>query len=250
MKKALIACAFMLAIASFATAQDLHFGFQMSPSFSWMRTENAKINGSGSATGLKLAVIAESRFSQSYAISTGIGFHFNSGGRLQIDAPSRYWNKSVDNFDVKPTAKSDSAAFPAQTRFRHSLTFVEIPIGLKMRTPETGGHVRYFVDPNIVFGFLSNARGAIVGSNKLDQEKINIKPDINKLNLSWGIGGGMEYVISNNTALVGGLYFQRGFADVTDDNGFTYDADGKSNPRADKSKGVINSLTIRLGVMF
>ena len=250
MKKSLIALIFMVAFASFATAQDLHFGFQMSPSFSKMKTENAKINSAGTATGLKLAVIAENRFSQSYAISTGIGFHFNTGGRLQVDAPSRYWTKSWGNFDAKPTVKSDSAAFPKETQFRHSLNYVEIPLGLKMRTPETGSHVRYFAEPHIVLGILSNAKGAIAKSNNLDQEKINIKPDVGTFNLSWGIGGGVEYVISNNTALVGGIYVQRGISDVTKDSGVTFDADGKSNPRTDSSKGVINSLTIRVGVMF
>ena len=215
-----------------------------------MRTDNSKINGSGNATGLKMAVIAENRFSQAYAISTGIGFNFNTGGRLQVDAPSRYWTKSWDNFDVKPNVKADSAAFSKESKFRYGLTFVEIPLGLKMRTPETGNHTRFFIEPHLALGFLSNAKGAIIGSNNLDQEKINIKPDVASLMLSWGIGGGVEYVISNNTALVGGLYFQHGFTDITGDNATTYDADGKSNPRADKSKGVINSLTIRLGVMF
>ena len=88
---------------------------------------------SGSATGLKLALIAENRFSQSYAISTGIGFHFNAGGRLQVDAPSRYWTKSWANFDKQPNSKADSAAFAKETRFRYGLTYVEIPLGLKLR---------------------------------------------------------------------------------------------------------------------
>ena len=250
MKKSLIIGAFIVSFLSKTVAQDLHFGVQMSPSFSWMRTDNSKINGAGAATGLKLALIAENRFSQSYAISTGIGFHFNTGGRLQVDAPSNYWTKAWPNFDTKPSGKADSAAFPKETRFRHSISYVEIPVGLKMRTPETGSHVRYFAEPQITFGFLSKAQGAIVGSNKLDQEKIDIKSEVSNINMSWGVGGGVEYVISNNTAIVGGLYFQRGFKDVTTDDGTTFDADGKSNARADKSKGVINSLTIRLGVMF
>jgi Outer membrane protein beta-barrel domain len=250
MKKSLIAVAFMVAIVSFTKAQDLHFGIQMSPSFSKMSTDNAKINSSGTATGLKLALIAESRFSQSYAISTGIGFHFNAGGRLQVDAPSNYWTKAWGNFDTKPSAKADSAAFPKETRFRHSINYVEIPIGLKLRTPETGSHLRYFAEPQITFAFLSKALGDIVGANKLDQQKINIKSEVSNINMSWGIGGGIEYVIANNTALVGGLYIQRGFKDVTTDDATLFDADGKSNGRADKSKGVVNSLTIRLGVMF
>jgi hypothetical protein len=169
-----------------------------------------------------------------------------------VDAPSNYWTKAWPNFDSKktPTGKADSAAFPKETRFRHSISYVEIPIGLKMRTQEGGNHIRYFAEPQITFGFLSKAQGAIVGSNNLDQENIVIKSEVSNINLSWGVGGGIEYVIANNTAIVGGVYFQRGFKDVTTDDGTVFDDDKKSNPRADKSKGVINSLTIRLGVMF
>ncbi|MEM9824327.1 MAG: PorT family protein, partial [Bacteroidota bacterium] len=37
------------------------------------------------------------------------------------------------------------------------------------------------------------------------------------INLSWGIGGGVEYGLGESTALIGGIYFQNGFVDVTDD---------------------------------
>jgi hypothetical protein len=247
MKKILLSLAFVLLLVPTIFSQDLHFGFQASPSFSWMRTDSKFISGSGSNTGLKLGVIAENRFSQAYAISTGIGFHFNSGGRLQLETPTKYWTKSRSEFS--PTVP-DSVAFAKESRFRYNLTYVEIPIGLKMRTAESGSHIRYFAEPMITLGFLSNARGSFVGTGKYDQDKIPIKDEVAGLNLSWGIGGGGEYIISNNTAIVIGMYFQRGFVDQTSDNGTLFDADGISNARKENSKGVVNSLTIRLGVMF
>ena len=250
MKKIFLTTAFIASLFTFSMAQDLRFGVQMSPSFSWMTTTNSKISGSGASTGLKLALIVENRFSQAYSFSTGIGFHFNSGGRLLLDAPSKFWTDSYDEFETRPTVKSDSALFPRDTKFKYGVTYVEIPVGLKLRTPENGTHFRYFAEPGLVFGFKSNTKGAIIGSNSLDQSNVDIKKEVNFLNVSWGIGGGGEYIISNNTAFVFGLYFQKGFYDVNTDNGTLYDADGKTNPKADKSKATISSLTIRLGVMF
>lgn len=250
MKKTILSMAFIAVLASVAIAQDIHFGIQASPSFSWLSTSSSKISGSGSATGLKLGLIVENRFSQAYSFSTGIGFHFNAGGRLLLDVPSKYWSDSYDEFDVKPTVKADSALFPKETKFRYSTTYVEIPFGLKLRTPENGSHTRYFAEPGVTLGFKSGSKGAIIGSNGLDQESINIGKEVNFMNLSWGIGGGLEYIIANNTAIVGGLYYQRGFTDVTSDNGTLYDSDGKSNPRKENSKGVLSSLTLRVGVMF
>ena len=250
MKKIFLTTAIIASLFNFATAQDLHFGVQLSPSFSWMTTTNTKISGSGASTGLKLALIVENRFSQAYSFSTGIGFHFNSGGRLLVDAPSQFWTDSYDQFDTKPTVNPNTALFPGGTKFKYGITYVEIPAGLKLRTPENGTHFRYFAEPGLVFGFKSNTKGAIIGSNSLDQSNIDLKKEVNFLNVSWGIGGGGEYIITNNTAFVFGLYFQKGFYDVNTDNGTLYDADGKSNPRTDKSKATISSLTIRLGVMF
>ncbi len=250
MKKTILALTVIVAFTVRTLAQDLHFGFQLSPSFSKMSTDVSKINGSGAATGLKMAVIAENRFSQTYAITSGIGFHFNAGGRLLLDAPSRYWTKSWGEFDKKPNVTGDSAAFVGGTRFRYSINFVEIPIGLKMRTLETGSHIRYFLEPHLNFGFKSNAKGDIDKNTAYEQTKINIKSEVNFINLSWGIGGGGEYVINNNTAIVLGLYYQRGFSDITDNNGRTFDTDGKSNGKNDTSKGIISSVTVRLGVMF
>jgi Outer membrane protein beta-barrel domain len=250
MKRTFLSMAIVACLASIAIAQDLHFGIQASPSFSWMSTSSSKISGSGAATGLKLGLIVENRFSQAYSFSTGIGFHFNTGGRLLFDSPSKYWADSYGEFDVKPTVRADSALFPRDVKFRYSTTYVEIPFGLKLRTPENGTHTRYFAEPGLTLGFKSGSKGSIIGSNSLDQERINITKEVSFFNISWGIGGGAEYIISNNTAIVGGIYFQRGFTDVTTDNGTLYDADGKTNPRKENSKGTISSLTIRVGVMF
>ncbi len=250
MKKIIVSLTFVIGLLSNAIAQDLHFGLQASPSWSWMGTDNSKINGSGSALGLKLSLIAENRISEAYAISTGIGFHFNTGGALRFGLPGQLWKNSWDQFDIAPKV---SDTFPTESRLRYSLSFLEIPVGLKMRTPEQGNHLRYFAEPLIALGFKTGAKGSISDAVPITaQEKINIAADVNNIMLSWGFGAGAEYVVQNNTALVFGLYFQNGFTDVTGNSGSTlFDkSTGTVVPKVDKSKGTIKSLTFRFGVMF
>ena len=250
MKKIILSLTLVVGLVSLSIAQDLHFGIQASPSWSWMGTDNTKINGTGSALGLKLGLIVENRFSEAYSISSGIGFHFNSGGSLRFGLPSQLWKNSWGEFDVSPKS---SDTFAVNTKLRYSLTFVEIPIGLKMRTPEQGNHIRYFAEPLICFGFRTKASGDISSAETVSaQEQINIKSDVNGLNLSWGAGVGGEYVIQNNTAIVFGLYFQSGFTDMTKDSGGTlFDkSSGSVVNKSEKSKGTIKSLTIRAGIMF
>ncbi len=241
---------FVVGLVSLSVAQDLHFGLQVSPSWSWMGTDNSKINGSGSALGLKLGLVVENRFSEAYSISTGIGFHFNSGGSLRFGLPSQLWKNSWSEFEVSPKVTD---TFAIDTKLRYSLTFVEIPIGLKMRTPEQGNHIRYFAEPLICFGFRTKASGDISSASTIPaQEKINIKGDVNGLNMSWGAGVGGEYIIQNNTAVVLGLYFQSGFTDMTGNGGSNlFDkSSGNLVVKEEKSKGTVKSLTIRVGVMF
>ena len=145
---------FSLALAFYAPlfSQDLHFGMQLSPSWSSMSTDNNHLSGSGSNLGLKLGLIVENRFSQAYSVSTGINLHFNSGGALLADQrTTNIWKDSYDNFDLPKPSAADT--LNADVKFRYSLGFVEIPVGLKLRTAESGDHLRYFVEPLIALGF-------------------------------------------------------------------------------------------------
>jgi hypothetical protein len=251
MKKIILSLTLVVGLITLSTAQDLHFGLQVGPSWSWMSTDNVKINRTGSALGMKLGLVAEKRFSEAFSISSGIGFHFNSGGSLRFGLPSQLWKSSWGNFDVSPKVTD---TFPSAAKLRYNLTFLEIPIGLKMRTPEQGNHIRYFAEPLVSIGIRTTAKGDVSSATPAvqPQEKINIKGDVNGLNLSWGIGGGGEFIVQNNTAIVVGMYFQSGFTDITGNSGSTlFDSStGVPVAKVDKSKGTIKSLTLRFGVMF
>jgi hypothetical protein len=248
MKKFIAAFSLILAFYAQTFAQDLHFGMQLSPTWSSLSTDNNHLSGSGSNLGLKLGLIIENRFSQAYSVSSGINLHFNSGGALLADQRStNIWKDSYDNFDAKPSATD---TFNADVKFRYSLGFVEIPVGLKLRTAESGDHLRYFVEPLIAFGFRNSASGTITNTAKFDQSDIKISKEVGDFNMSWSLGAGGEYIISNNTALVVGIYYQSGFVGMlSEDNGALLDA--TNNKKAISTiRSTINSFTLRLGVMF
>ena len=87
----------------------------------------------------------------------------------------------------------------------------------------------------------------------IDNEKIDIKDEVNSIALSWGVGGGIEYSVGPKTALVGGIYYQNFITDVTKDNGLRRN-DGEDNTVAgsvkEDTKSILQGLTIRLGVLF
>jgi Outer membrane protein beta-barrel domain len=231
------ACGYLLAQAQ---DKNVEFGFQFSPAFSSMRTDNNKINRSGTNLGLKLGMISEYYFRENYAISTGIGFAFNHGGSLVYDLGGRYWPQSDlgANLDT----------LPAGVKLKHSLQFIEIPLMVKMRTREFG-RVRYFLEPGLYLNFKSQARGAIEGPGiPADAERINIKRDINGISLAWGMNGGIQYGLAETTSLIAGLGFQVGFTDLTEDKGTVFDP--VNGNQRDRSKATGSVLVLKLGVIF
>ncbi|MEZ4948593.1 MAG: outer membrane beta-barrel protein [Saprospiraceae bacterium] len=240
MKKQILLASLFLATFITAKAQDFKVGFQVSPSWSWMKTDETYINPNGSVLGLKLGAVTEYYFRDNYALTAGLGFAFNSGGKLLYDYEGRIWTRT----ELDPGLEN----LPAKTTFKYNLQYVEVPFGLKMKTREFG-YIRYFAEiPIITLGFKSQARGTLQAVGIDETEKLNIKKEVNSIALSWGVGAGLEYSISQNTALIGGLYFQQSFTDITDDNGTLINKSGTEI--ANDSKGTIQAITLRLGVMF
>jgi hypothetical protein len=236
---ALICC---LLPALQAQQRDLRFGLQASPAFTWMTTDNNLINSDGTNLGLKLGLTSEYYFRENYAISSGIGFHFNAGGKL-------FYEDRFERISLWPEVDGVPDTLTGGTAFKYSVQYVEIPIGLKLRTREFG-YLRYFLQPELGLWFQGRSRGNVENTSEVDpEEDLDIGSAVANLNLSWGIGGGIEYSLSDNTALIGGLAFQSGFADVTRDRNTTLEREGRQ-PERDDSKGRINSLVIRIGVMF
>jgi len=122
-----------------------------------------------------------------------------------------------------------------------------LELGLKMRTQEFG-YLRYYIEPAFTLGIKTQARGSVDGTDNFSAEDIDLKKDVGFLNLSLGIGAGVEYSIGENLSLVGGLAFQSGFTDISNNDGLQKEAG--QEPTQEDSKAKINSLTVRIGVMF
>jgi len=242
MKNILAIFGLMLLTWSVQAQNDVRFGFQLSPSISWLTTDEIKINPNGPNLGLQLGMIGEYYFQENYSLATGIGFHFNAGGKL-------FYEESVDTVSIWGGAEiPGDNVYEGGTDFKYSIQYVEIPIGLKLRTKELG-YVRYYVEPRIALGFRTQAKGNILNDADVDsQEDYNIQSAVNPINLSWGIGGGLEYTVSSNTAIFGGLSFQNGFTDVSKDKNTSIVVNGRQSEEDSKAKLI--SITLRLGIMF
>lgn len=250
MKKIVLGIIFLLTIGINADAQsnpnptalnsyerNLRLGFQLSPTISWMDTDDNAINGNGATVGMRLGMIGEYYFRERYAFISGINFAFNQGGTLKHEEGGNLWSKS----DLSDSAL---AALPDGVNLKYHIQYLEIPFGIKMRTKEIG-YARYFAEiPLFSLGVRVQARGDVEGTSRLQVERENIIKDVNLFNLNWGFGAGIHYTLSEDTEFIGGLYYQQGFTDVTDNKAT------KKSGEIEDSKGIIKGITLRIGILF
>lgn len=247
MKKIVVVAAFFSFLYFNAFGQsDFRFGMQFSPTITWLSSSDNRINGNGTAFGgPKLGMVGERYFQENYALTFGLGLTFNQGGKLKHDFGGDLWPESTLSNDVYHD-------LPNGVNLRYSLQYVEIPFGLKMKTQEFG-YIRYYAElPIFTLGILTQAQGAVEGTD-MDTDEENIRDDVNLFALSWGVGGGIEYSVGPNTALIGGIYFNSSITDITKNKGLRRqdgDLPDATPTVKEDSKNALQGITIRIGVMF
>jgi hypothetical protein len=219
-----------------AQFSNIRFGPEISPQVSWMFTNDNQINSEGNNLGLKLGLMGEYYFTENYAITGGLGLSFNPGGTLKHDIGGNLLSRS----DFSEETLNDLAD---GAEVQYKMQFVELPIGLKMKTRQFG-YVSYYAHlPIFTLGILTRSRGDIMASNASSTNE-NISPDTRFFNISWGFGGGAEYSVSPETALVFGLYYHQSIIDITKDRGT------RRNGEREDSKGSLGMIRLRVGVLF
>lgn len=240
-----------LPIFAFCQERAIRIGFQTSPMISWISNDDNQILKTGGNLGLKLGTTADIFFKENYSFTLGINLAFHEGGEFQYETGGSYLPKS--DLSDPATLQTGDKPMPDGTKIRYSVQYVEFPIGLKIRSKEIG-YIRYFVEaPVFSFNFLTRGR-ADIESEAYKFERENIYKDLMVFNIFWGLGAGIEYSISENNALVGGIYFQNGLIDFTKDQGHKAVQNPELSPPynlvKDDSRATINNLVIRIGILF
>lgn len=211
----------------------LRFGLQVSPTVSWLSSDESLVKGGGANIGLKVGALGEYNFAKNYSITIGVGFGFSHGGKLQFPAGGNLLPKS----DLPDVPESLRKNLPTDTKIDYRLTFIEFPVSLKLRTREFG-YVKYYAEiPIINLSAVTQAKANIDAAN-LDVNKQKINKDVKTLNAQWGLGLGMEYNLSQDFSMVFGAYYTQGFFDLT-----------KKYANID-DKAVDHVITFRIGALF
>jgi hypothetical protein len=235
MKNALSVLVAVLVTSTWALGQEqinpnkgVRLGLHASPGVSWLSTSNDSLSADGINFNFQIGEITEIYFAENYAISTGVAIVFNQGGTLASTKSGKFFSNSN-------LTASDSLSAPFTATYK--IQTVEVPFGFKFRSDEVG-YLRYYATLPFTFGVHTQGRGNIAAANYTGDRK-NITKDINLFNISWGIGGGVEWNLTQKTSMVGGLQFQGGILDIS-----------KNKNNTDDTVMRQNAIVLRFGFMF
>ena len=205
-------------------SQELKFAVHADPVISWMGSNESEYTGQGARAGFDIGLNVLHYFSENYAVSSGISF-ISAGGR---QSASENHTMVFTNFQEE---------VPAGDEIRYNLRYMNIPAGIRLQTNQVG-YFTYFTDLGFDFRMLLKST---VDLPTLQISAENAKNEIYGLNAGWHLGGGIEYELPINAAIIAGLSYAQDFFDVTKDLKDVYQH---------KDRSTIRMFRIRMGLKF
>lgn len=222
---------------------NLRIGIQFSPNISHIQTNDNLINSNGSNFGIKFGTSIEWYLSESLSVHSGLHIAFNQGGKLLHDiGGDLLYGSSLSNESLH--------RLPEGVNIKYNTQQIEFPLGVRWRSKERKDK-RYFVDlPGITMGFRTKATAKINGNN-VSTGRENVNKSTPLINLYYGMGGGMEYSLTEDISLQIGLIFQNSLSDFIRNNGekYIYGVDTVEKVPED-SFAALKQFSLRIAILF
>lgn len=210
MKKTLLTIAFIIALAINASAQfkPFQFGLKVEPGIGWAKLNSDHLFDGKTKINFNWGFVGNIYFVENYGLSTGFNIKFMN---------NEYSFTTLDYNTVTRTIKNQ---------------YLEIPIGLTMRT-ERIGDIR-------VLGNVSYGLGFILNTNEKNFDEtgneLTMITDYNKMRHALIVKLGVEYYVHKSSCIIVALAFNNNFANI-------YGTDYKQNV-------LLNNLCLEIGFMF
>ncbi len=210
MKKTLLTIAFVIALALNASAQfkPFQFGLKIEPGIGWSKLNSDHLFDGKTKMNFNWGFVGNIYFVENYGLSTGFNVKFMN---------NEYSFNAADNSIVTRTIKNQ---------------YLEIPIGLTMRT-EKIGNLRVMGNVSYGLGFLLNSNEKNFNENG---NELTMLTNYSKLRNALIVKLGVEYFIHKSSCLVAALVFNNNFANI-------YTKDYQQNV-------LLNNLCLEIGFMF
>lgn len=283
MVKHFLALVCFIAIAVSAQAQaKMKFGVHIDPSISFMSSNEKAVEKDGAKMAFRFGVQGDLYFSESqkYALTLGTGFLAGVGGTLTYRDGGRLLSRSdldkssFSNTNGERPTSGENLSFTPGTSIRYGVNYVPISVGFKLTTEELGqSFLRAFFHLPVVEVLIPVSASAKIESNgdvldntygdngytgmfRGESKGENIYKDIFPINLSAGVGAGVEWSPNDGDGirLIAGIYYNTGVFDMTKKINLYDPLDINNTPdkryREKNPRNAFQTVSLRIGVIF
>lgn len=194
----------------------LKLGLVASPQVTWMTSDFSKIENAGSVMGMSYGIMADFFFDRNYAISVSV-LRSHAGGKLTY----------TERLNPRMNIDHTYVQLEDNQTIRYKLTYIEIPVGLKLKT-KLFRRLGYYGQ----IGFTP-----MINTKAYTGEDLALIDEIQIGDFGFHFGGGIEYSLGGETYLHAAVFYTNGLIDITTND----DLEDKTN---------LNSLNLRLGIIF
>jgi Outer membrane protein beta-barrel domain len=236
----------MLALGNLSFAQNtdnevknLRFGIKLAPSVNWYKPSGNIMDGNGAVVKFGGGLTIEYQLAKVISIQSGLQVDLD-GGKIKYNngvyntpnsnTVSYYYNNLDDvisKFGSRPSDPAAAIVYDQNNSHlqlnerKFSVSYVTLPINLKMKTKEIGLFTYYgIIGINNSFRWAAHATDQVVSldpatfGTATTKSKIDITKDYNVYNGSINLGAGAEMNLSGSTSLTFGLNYNLGFTNV------------------------------------
>ncbi|MBO6023614.1 MAG: PorT family protein [Bacteroidales bacterium] len=250
MKKNLLFIGLLLAMSLTASAQNkgFSFGLKFGPTFDWTGSKTGAAVNQGTKTGFDLGLAAEYYFAENYAIVTGVNVDFVKGHYSFDDMRNISATDSITDYQLGTVDR------------QFKTTIYEIPLMLKMVTPELGNlPLRAYAQVGGAFGYTHRVKvmDTFTLGDLNDSNYRATDGEYNPFHASLRIGAGAEYKLVESMRVFAGIYFSHDFLNsisrgaLVTNNYEKYYAGNKDLGERDLKLNVLqNRIGIEMGIFF
>ena len=201
-----------MTINASAQYKPFQFGLKVEPGVGWAKLNSEHLSNNKSKINFNWGFVGNFYFVENYGLSTGFNVKF--------------MNNEYSFTDNRPEANANSTI----TRTIKN-QYLEIPLGLTMRT-EKIGDLRILGNVGYGMGFLLNTNEKNYDINK---EEVLMETKYNKLRHALIVKLGVEYYVHKASCLTAALVFNNNFANIYKDN---------------QQDVLLNNMCLEIGFMF
>lgn len=204
MKRTLIALILLFTAGNLFAQESLlnQYGFRLGltahPTIGWVKPQIGKSNGV--SLGFSYGLLGDFNFAENYAFATGITITTLNGKTTE----------------VRTLTAGNGGTTQSEYELKYKMQYIEVPLSVKLRTSKIAD-VRWYGQFGLSNGFKIGAKQDGNSSGAAEFKNMNISEVTKFYRAGLIIGAGGEYDLSESASLFGGLTYNNGFTDITDD---------------------------------